>query len=160
MCTLCFLGVSGSAGTAAQQVKPAAATTATVDDMLRAVRDDLQSARADLVAKNLSLTAEQAAKFWPVFDAYQKEQNAVMDEQMKSIQTYVDGYDRLDDAGALALMKAHLDRDAKMTALRVKWLGDFQKVLPTRLAVRAMQIDRRLSLAQQMEFASRIPLVH
>jgi hypothetical protein len=73
---------------------------------------------------------------------------------------YVDSSETLDDAGALSLMRAHLDRDAKMNALRQKWLGEFQKVLPTKLAVRAMQIDRRLSLAAQMEIASRIPLVH
>jgi hypothetical protein len=53
-----------------------------------------------------------------------------------------------------------LQRDAKMNALRQKWLGEFQKVLPTKLAVRAMQIDGRLSLAAQMEIASRIPLAH
>jgi hypothetical protein len=57
-------------------------------------------------------------------------------------------------------MKAHMDRDAKMNALRQKWLGEFQKVLPTKLAVRAMQIDRRLSLAAQMEVASQTSLVH
>jgi hypothetical protein len=47
-----------------------------------------------------------------------------------------------------------------MNALRQKYLGEFQKVLPTKLAVRAIQIDRRLALATQMEIASRIPLVH
>jgi hypothetical protein len=57
-------------------------------------------------------------------------------------------------------MKAHMDRDAKMNAQRRKWLGEFQKVLPTKLAVRAMQIDRRLSLAAQMEVASQTSLVH
>jgi hypothetical protein len=57
-------------------------------------------------------------------------------------------------------MKAHLERDAKMNALRQRWLGEFQKVLPPKLAVRAMQIDRRLSLVAQMEVASRIPLAH
>jgi hypothetical protein len=62
------------------------------------------------------------------------------------------------DAGALALMKAHLDRDQRMAALRQTWLGEFQKVLPTKLAVRVMQIDRRLSLAHQMQFAAQIPL--
>ena len=46
-----------------------------------------------------------------------------------------------------------------MDALRKKWLAEFQKVLPTRLAVRAIQIDRRLALATQMELASQIPLV-
>jgi hypothetical protein len=83
-----------------------------------------------------------------------------MDEQLKGLQKYVYSSETLDDAGALSLMRAHLDRDAKMNALRQKWLGEFQKVLPTKLAVRAMQIDRRLSLAAQMEIASRIPLVH
>jgi hypothetical protein len=34
-----------------------------------------------------------------------------------------------------------------MTALRKKWLGEFQKVVPAKIAARAMQIDRRLSNA-------------
>jgi hypothetical protein len=47
-----------------------------------------------------------------------------------------------------------------MTTLRKKWLGEFQKVLGTKLAERVMQIDRRLSLAHQLQFASKIPLAH
>jgi Spy/CpxP family protein refolding chaperone len=159
--TLCLIVVAAFARPSAQQtVRPAAAAAPTVDDVLRAVRADVQTSRADVLAKNMTLSAEQAAKFWPVFEQYQKEQNVIMDEQMKGIQQYVDNAENLDDAGALALMKAHLDRDAKMNALRQQWLGEFQKVLPTKLAARAMQIDRRLSLVHQIEFAARIPLVH
>jgi Spy/CpxP family protein refolding chaperone len=157
---VCFVAASAQAQAPAQQVSTTTASPATVEQTLKALREDMQSSRADIMAKNLSLTAEQAAKFWPVFNAYQKEQNAIMDEQLKGLQKYVDSSETLDDAGALSLMRAHLDRDAKMNALRQKWLGEFQKVLPTKLAVRAMQIDRRLSLAAQMEIASRIPLVH
>ncbi len=131
-----------------------------MDDVLQAIRADLQGDRADIVAKNMTLTSEQAAKFWPVFEKYQSEQNAIMDEQLRGIQRYIENYDTLDDAGARALINAHFDRDARMNALRQKWFGEFQKVLGTKLAVRAMQIDRRLSLAHQMEFASRIPLSH
>jgi Spy/CpxP family protein refolding chaperone len=147
---------------AAPQAKPASATTTTmsVDEVLKAVRSDLQTGRSDIVAKNVTLTSEQAAKFWPVYEKYQKEQGAIMDEQMKGIQEYVNGYETLGDAAALGLIKSHLDRDAKMTALRQTWLGEFQKVLPTKLAVRVMQIDRRVSLAHQVEFAARIPLAH
>ena len=47
-----------------------------------------------------------------------------------------------------------------MTALRKKWLAEFQKVLPTKMAVRAMEIDRRLSLVAQTEVAAELPLVH
>ena len=80
--------------------------------------------------------------------------------QLKGIQKYMDSYQTIDDASALALMNAHFDRDAKMNALRQKYLAEFQNVLPTRLAVRAVQIDRRLALATQMEIVSRITLVH
>ena len=70
------------------------------------------------------------------------------------------GHHTLDDAGALALIKAHLDRDARMNALRQKALGDFQKLVGTKLAARAIQVDRRLSLAYQLQIVSQIPLVH
>jgi len=131
-----------------------------VDSALKNMRADMQSTRSDIMAKNVTLTAEQAAKFWPIFDAYQKEQNVIMDAQLRDIQKYVASYETLDDAAALAMINAHLDRDAKMVALRVKWMPEFQKVLPTRLAARVMQIDRRLSLLAQLEISSQIPLIH
>jgi Spy/CpxP family protein refolding chaperone len=146
--------------TAARQVKPAGVTMTPIEDVLVAVREDLQNDRAETMAKNLKLTSDEAAKFWPVFSAYQKEQNLIMDEQLKGIQRYIESFDTLDDAGALQLISAHLARDAKMVSLRQKWLGEFQKVAATKIAARAMQIDRRLSLAQQMRLTAKIPLVH
>jgi Spy/CpxP family protein refolding chaperone len=151
---------SAQAQTTAQQASATTAAAPSVEDAIKSFRADMQTTRADVLAKNLTLSADQAAKFWPVFEKYQKEQNAIMDAQLKSIHKYVEGYNTLDDAGALAMINAHLERDTKMTALRRQWLAEFQKVLPTKLAVRAMEIDRRLSLAAQMEVASELPLVH
>ena len=141
--------------------KPATAPAVqTPEEMLKDFRTGMQSSKADLLAKSLSLTAEEASKFWPVYDRYQKEQNGILDDQLKAIHHYVDNFDKLDDTTAVALMNANFDRDARMNATRKKWLGEFQKVLPAKLAVRAMQIDRMLSLAQQLEVASRLPLAH
>jgi len=76
------------------------------------------------------------------------------------VQQYVSSFDKLDDAGALAFIQGQFDRDTRMNALRQKWLASFREVLPTKLAVRVIQIDRRLSLMQQMAISSEIPLVH
>ena len=157
---VCVFSVSAIAWTAAQQPRPVSTAGTSIDDVLQAVRSDLQGERADIMAKNLTLTSEQAAKFWPLYEAYQKEQNVIMDEQLRGIQRFISSFDTLDDAAALGLINAHLDRDARMTALRRKWLAEFQNALDTKLAVRVMQIDRRLSLAHQIMFASEIPLVH
>jgi len=157
--TISIVGVA-ALGLTAQQAGAPGASAPTVDDMLKAFRADLQGKRSDIIAKNMTLTAEQAAKFWPVYEQYQKEQNTIMDDQLKGVQQYVANYETLDDAGALALMNAHFDRDARMNTLRQKYLGEFQKVLPGKLAARVMQIDRRLSLAGQLSIADRIPLIH
>ena len=175
---VCLITVSAVAWTSAGQAKPTTTTakppasatavstppstpsTPSIDDVLKAIRSDLQNSRADVIAKNVPLTTAQAAKFWPVFEQYQKEQNAIMDDQLKTVQAFVDNFDKADDAAALRLINAHFERDTKMVALRQKWLAEFQKVVGTKLAVRVMQIDRRLSLAHQALITARIPLVY
>ena len=159
LAAVCLFNVVGDSGIAGQQAQPVATTPAAIDEMLAAVRADLQAARADIMAKNLSMTSEQAAKFWPVYEAYQKEQSAIMDAHEKGIQRYIESFDKLDDAGALALIKAHLDRDERMDALRQKALVNLQRAVGTKLAARAIQIDRRLSLAYQLQIISKIPLI-
>jgi Spy/CpxP family protein refolding chaperone len=131
-----------------------------IDDVVKALRSVLQANRSDIIAKNVLLTSEQAAKFWPLYDAYQNEQSIIMDGQLKGMQQYVTGWTTLDDAAALTLATAHLSSDTRMATLRQKWFAEFQKILPAKLAARVMQIDRRLSLATQTEIASRIPLIH
>ena len=160
LAAVCLVSLTAVAWAPARQTRPVSSTDMpSVDEVLKSVRYDLQTARADIVAKNVILTSEQAAKFWPVFEKYQKEQSAIMDAQLQGIKQYAEKFETLDDAAALGLMKTHLERDQKMVALRQTWLKEFQKVLPAKLAVRVMQIDRRVSLAHQIEFASQIPLV-
>jgi len=147
-----------SASAIAWQTRPAQSSLTSIDDVLQAVRGDLLDNHADIMAKNLTLTSDQAAKFWPMFATYQKEQSVILDSQLKGIQQFIEKFDTLDDAGAMTLIKAHFGRDSEMVTLRAKWMGEFQKVLGTRLAVRAMQIDRRVSLAQQFQLSTKIPL--
>ena len=157
---VCLVSLSALAWRPAPQARPASTTApVSIDAALKALRSDLQASRADLIAKNVALSSEQAAKFWPVFEKYQKEQNAIMDAQMKGIAEYAEKYQTLSDGDALSLIKAHLDRDRRMVTLREHWLGEFQKVLPGKLAARVIQIDRRVSLAHQIDFAAQIPLV-
>ena len=158
--TVCVVAVAGiTALTAQQQAQPVSSNPAGIDKMLAAVRGDLMASRADTLAKNLTLTAEQAAKFWPVYDAYQKEQASMIEGQLQVVQRYVEAFDTVDDAGALGLIKAHLDRDERANILRQKLLLDLQRAVGTKIAARAVQIDRRLSLAHQLEIVSTIPLI-
>jgi Spy/CpxP family protein refolding chaperone len=130
------------------------------EEAAKVYRSDLQAERTDLMAKNLTLTADQAAKFWPAYAKFQAEQAVIIDAQLKIVQKYVDVYSNLDDSTALTLANQVLDGDQQMTALRKKWLGEFRKILPPRLAARVIQIDRRLGLTSQLAFAAQLPLIY
>ena len=95
--------------------------------MLKAYQNDLHAAGADIMAKNLTLTAEQAAKFWPEYSKFQAEEAAVVDQQLKAMKTYTSTYATLDDAAALAQVGADLDRDLQINTLRKKWLVEFRR---------------------------------
>jgi Spy/CpxP family protein refolding chaperone len=141
-------------------VQPVNHTTGMTDDVVAQFRTDLMSKRADIMAKGLTLTSEQAAKFWPMFQEFQKEQDIIVNEQITSTKAYADHYQALSDEDAVSYIKALLARDQKMLDLRTKWLTKFQKTVPAKIAARAIQIDRRLSNVAQIQLSSQIPLVH
>jgi Spy/CpxP family protein refolding chaperone len=138
------------AGTAAQP---------TPEQIVTDFRNDLQAKSADVMAKALKLTADQAAKFWPLFEQYQKEQAAIVDGQIKATQKYGEKYEQLTDADSVEFINALLARDQKIHDLRVKWLAKFQTAVPPGTAARAIQVERRLGLVTQIGISSQIPLV-
>jgi Spy/CpxP family protein refolding chaperone len=138
---------------------PAPAAPPADEQTVAAFRADVMAKRADIMAKGLTLTSDQAAKFWPLFETYQKEQDLIVAEQLNATEQFALHYHELSDKDALAYVNALLARDEKMHDLRVKWLAKFQTVLPTKVAVRAIQLDRRLSQVAQVQISQKIPLV-
>ena len=144
---------------AAATASSTAASPPTQEQVIERFREDILTQRADIMAKGLTLTAEQAAAFWPLFRQFQDEQEAISNGQIEATQAYSDRFDKLTDADALAYVNALLSRDDAMHDLRVKWLTRFQAVVPARIAARAIQLDRRLGQAMQVKVSAQIPLI-
>lgn len=136
-----------------------AAPAPNTEALVEQFRNDLQATEADVLAKTLTLTGDQAAKFWPLFEQFQKEQKVIIDEQFKATQKYAEHFATLTDADAQTYVSALLERDIKVQQLRIKWLKTFQSAIPAKTAARAIQIDRRLGLVTQVKLSSQIPLV-
>jgi hypothetical protein len=135
------------------------APTASQEEAISQFRNDLMADRADVMAKGLKMSADEAAKFWPLFENFQKEQAAIVDTQVKALKEYADQFKALSDADALSYVNSLLEQDQKMHDLRVKWLKKFQTAVPARTAAGAIQLDRRLSHVTQVQLASQIPLI-
>jgi hypothetical protein len=94
-----------------------------------------------------------------LFESFQKEQDVIVSGQFQATEQFAEHYQQLSDKDALDYVNALLERDQKMHDLRVKWLGKFQSAVPSKIAARAIQLDRRLGQVAQVQISQQIPLV-
>src|SRR5262249_1598016 len=114
------------------KAQPASLTTPATPDEEKVVaefRKEMAARLADVMAKGLTLTADQAAKFWPLFEQFQKEQDVLVQDQIEATDHYAKNYQNLSEKDALAYVNSLLERDKKFADLRVKWLAKFQTVI-------------------------------
>ncbi len=77
-------------------------------DVSEKKQQDIQALKAAFITKELDLTPDEAQKFWPVYNQYEKEITTVVKDNTN------------DDA---------LDREEKVLNIRKKYKGQFSKVL-------------------------------
>jgi hypothetical protein len=154
-----FVTLAMAATFQAAAAEPASPPAPSQEEVIAQFRSDVLAQKADVMAKGLTLTADQAARFWPLFQQFQEEQTAIIDGQIEATKRYSDHFASLTDADALDYVNALLSRDQAMHDLRIKWLAKFQTVVPTKVAARAIQLDRRLSQVAQVKVSQQIPLI-
>jgi Spy/CpxP family protein refolding chaperone len=136
----------------AQAPAPAANT---VDSVRQAARSD----RRGLVERNMQLTAEEAKKFWPVYDAYQKDLERIIQRQNRALLDYVNSESSMTDANAQRIAKDFVAADVDEMKLRDGTLKKLSKVLPPKKAVRFLQIENKIRTLQRFDIAEQMPLV-
>lgn len=124
-----------------------------------ALRQDIRSARKQTIAANLSLTDDEAPKFWLVYQQYSDELEKITDARLALIQEYAEDYETLSDEEADSLSCRWLDADLSADQLRQKYAPIMRKVLPAKKAATFFQLERQISMAIEMHLASRLPLM-
>ena len=123
------------------------------------MRKDIRSMRKQLIAANLTLTADQATKFWPVYDQYIAELVKVNNTKYQLLKEYFDSYGTLTAEQADSMTKRLLALDVSVAELRQKYQPNFRAVLPAKETATFFQLDRRIAMMIDLQLASQIPLV-
>ena len=144
------------------QTIPGAAGTvpkAASDQDIQMSREDIRAQRKQITAANMTLSADEATKFWPVYDQYIQETIKVNDERWAMIKDYAANYNAMTDQQAQEYVKRSVAIDQQFTALRAKYAPAFQKVVSPKKSAQWYQIDRRLDLLINLQLAGLIPVV-
>jgi hypothetical protein len=123
------------------------------------LRDTIRANRKALIAVNLALTDEEAAKFWPLYDRYQKEISAVGDRLAALVEDYITHFRDLSNEKASQLTGDYLAAEADRLQVRRAYLGEFAKILPGRTVARFYQIENKMDAVLRYDLAGTIPVV-
>lgn len=125
------------------------------------LRQKLKADKKLVVAANLQLTDAEATAFWPVYEAYQKDLQAINQRLGAVVRAYADAYNKGPIANDVAkkLLDDAVAVDEAEVKLKVSYVPKILAALPATKAARYVQIESKIRAAVRYEMADGIPLV-
>jgi len=122
---------------------------------------DIAAARAQrkaTVGANMNLSADEAARFWPVYDAYEAKMDKIEDRHVKELKEFAAKYNNFTDADAkkkldevIAIQQARLD-------VQKEFIAQFRAVVSQVKVTRFYQIDNKIQALIQCDIAQLVPM--
>ncbi len=127
-------------------------------DDVRITRGLLAAERQKIVGENLSLTPEQAQKFWPLYLQYRGELMRFGDRGIQLLDTLSKSGDTMDDKTAQGLLEEWLFLKQQEWELKARWRARFERAIPPAKVLRLYQIENKIDTSIAAEISSAIPL--
>jgi hypothetical protein len=145
-------------------VMPAFAQSAAGDkpaDNMQILRDKIKADKKLLVAANMELTESEAKGFWPVYDAYQKDLEALNKRAKEMVKTYADAWNTksMNNEKAKKLTTDFLTLQADEVKLMQSYVPKLGKVLPDTKVARYLQLENKIRTIVKYDVAAGVPLV-
>ena len=160
MSKICFLlafalivGLSAVTGVVAQP--SGAAEKADLQTLFDALRVN----RKAMVAVNLELTDDEAARFWPIYDRYQKEMSALGDRLAALVGDYSKNFRDMSNEKALELVDDYLSIEAERVQVRRAYVDEFARSIPGVKLARFYQLENKMDAVIRYEMAATIPVI-
>ena len=123
------------------------------------IRSNVRQEKAQLLGAVMRLDANEAAKFWPIYDEYDKELTGVNNLRSDNIQEYARTYTEMTDEKADELITRAMDYQRQRAELLRKYYDRVKEAIGAINAARFVQIENQLLLIIDLQIASSLPIV-
>jgi len=162
--TLSLVGQTpGKGKPPAKPAAPQPAALSNEDLNLRAymelLRSDVVKEKTNIMGQVMQFDTDDAAKFWPIYNAYDAELKRTGEQKLAMIKKYSDHYENMTDAIADELVRDALQVDQQRHDLKVKYYGKVKDALGGITAARFLQVENQLLMLIDLQVASSLPVV-
>lgn len=93
-------------------------------------REMVEAMKTGFFTKELDLSPEEAQKFWPVYNMYDKEMKELQKAHREKMRSAKENIDEISDKEAEVLVDDYIFQEQKELDIKKKYHGEFKKVLP------------------------------
>jgi Spy/CpxP family protein refolding chaperone len=132
-----------------------------LSDNMDILREKIAADKKLIIAENLILTEAQAAKFWPIYEAYQKDLAAVNGRIEGLIENYATAYNagNVQESKANELVEEFLAIEEAQLDLKKNYAERLDGVIPAVERARYLQMEQKIRALIDYDMAASIPLV-
>jgi len=94
-------------------------------------KEQIRALKVGFITNELSLTTDEAAKFWPIYNAFDDKQFELRHQKMKAFKARMndDALDKMSEKEASALLAQMENNEDELYQLRKKFIANLQGVL-------------------------------
>jgi len=114
--------------------------------------EKIDALKAAFITKQLDLTPAEAEKFWPVYNQYQNEIQALNKNRMANTNNMKPDIDNMSDADINKMIENEFVFEQQQLDIRKKYVTQFEKVLSVKKTAKLFQAEKdfKLFLLKQM----------
>lgn len=95
-------------------------------------KEQIRTLKVGFITNELALTADEAAKFWPIYNAYDDKQFEIRHQKMKAFKQRMDvDLDKMSEKEASALLTQMENNEDDLYQLRKKFINNLKNILPS-----------------------------
>jgi glutamyl/glutaminyl-tRNA synthetase len=160
-----FLVPQSRAQTKAQEPagKPAATPEAdahkkNMDAYLALMRRDIRQEKAEIMGATMALSAQDAAKFWPIYSEYDAELAKLNDQRVANIKEYAQNYAQLTDEEADKLVQKSMAYQKQRSELLAQTYEKVKQALGGVTAARFAMVEHQILTIIDLQITASLPI--
>ena len=122
------------------------------------MRRDVRQEKTEIMGSMMALSAQDAAKFWPIYSAYDEQLNKLNDQRVANIKLYVENYNHLSGEQADKMIQSAVTYQKARVELLTKTYEDVREALGGVTAARFAMVEHQILSIIDLQIVSSLPI--
>ena len=104
-----------------------------IRERLQEKKEQIKALKVAFITTELNLTSDEAARFWPIFNAFEEKQQEIKRQKLRSILDRTEGnsLDKLSEKDATSLLSQMENTEEELHQLKKKFVTNLKGVIPS-----------------------------